>query len=168
MKMSFSLIILILAATVTALIAGLFYAWTCSVMPGLGRLSDGEFVAAMQAMNRAILNPVFFLSFMGTLVLLPLAAFLHYGNGSVRFWLLLSASIVYVVGVFGVTMVGNVPLNNALDALNLKTASAGEITALRTRFEGPWNALNIIRTLASILAIILVIVACLSHREADQ
>lgn len=168
MKMTLSGIILVLAATVTALIGGLFYAWSCSVVPGLGRLGNTEYIAAMQSMNRAILNPVFFLSFMGTLILLPLATFLHYGHGSMRFWLLLAASIAYAAGVFGVTMAGNVPLNNALDVFNLKTASADEIAAFRTRFEAPWNRLNDIRTFFSVVAIILVVIACLSNREANR
>ena len=110
-----STVILIITATATALIAGLFYAWSCSVVPGLARLNDAEYLASFQAMNRAILNPVFFASFMGTLVLLPLCTYLHYTPGSVRFMLLLAASILYAVGVFGVTMAGNVPLNDMLD-----------------------------------------------------
>ena len=40
------------------LIAGLFYAWACSVMPGLARTTDRTFVEAMHHMNQAIINPV--------------------------------------------------------------------------------------------------------------
>src|SRR5438105_15298485 len=89
-------IILLATATTTALIAGLFYAYSCSVNPGLGRLPDNEYLAAMQSINRAILNPVFFMSFMGTLLLLPLSTYLHYRqpNRSL-FYLLLMATILY-------------------------------------------------------------------------
>ncbi|PWV56807.1 putative membrane protein [Chitinophaga sp. S165] len=156
-------IVLIVTATMTALISGLFYAWSCSVVPGLARVSDSTYLEAMQQINRAILNPVFFMSFIGTALLLPLSTWLHYGPDlNARFWLLLLASVVYLAGTFGVTMFGNVPLNEALDAFNLSSATAQELAAQRARFEGPWNNLNIIRTIAGIVALILIILACLN------
>ncbi|GAB3970693.1 hypothetical protein GCM10028806_19120 [Spirosoma terrae] len=84
-----------------------------------------------------------------------------------RFWLLLSASVLYLVGVFGVTIFGNVPLNEALDVFNIQTASADDVAAQRRAFEIPWNKLHRIRTTASILALVLVIVACLSPSNND-
>ncbi len=150
------------AATTTALMAGLFYAYSCSVNPGLSRLSDAAYLVAMQSINRAILNPVFFIGFVGTAVLLPLSTWLQYGQPvSLRFQLLLCATVIYWVGVSGVTMLGNVPLNEALDSFNVQTASVEEIAAQRAAFESPWNQLNTIRTIASVLAIVLVIIACL-------
>lgn len=161
--LSISHIVLIVTAVMTALISGLFYAWSCSVVPGLARVSDSTYLEAMQQINRAILNPVFFLSFIGTALLLPLSTWLHYGPElNARFWLLLLASVVYLAGTFGVTMFGNAPLNDALDAFNLSSASVQELAAQRARFEGPWNNLNIIRTMAGVGALILIILACLS------
>lgn len=58
------------------LIAGLFYAYACSVMPGLARTDDRALVDAMQQINEAILNPVFALSFFGAPVLTAAAAIL--------------------------------------------------------------------------------------------
>jgi uncharacterized membrane protein len=160
--MTFPNIALLAAAFTTALIAGLFYAYSCSVNAGLGRLPDAGYMAAMQGINREILNPLFFMSFMGTVILLPLATWLQYGHPvSLRFYLLLAATLVYVVGTFGVTMVGNVPLNNALDAFNLQGASAEEISRQRTLFEKPWNNLHSIRTIANAIALILVLIACI-------
>lgn len=159
-------LILILTALTTALMAGLFYAWSCSVIPGLSRLPDADYLRAMQELNRAIQNPVFFAGFMGTLLLLPLSAWLNYGQpGPLRFWLLLAAALTYTIGVFGVTVFGNIPLNNALDVFNLPAASGIGIAAQRVRFEGAWNALNSIRTLASILSVLFVIIACLSRAD---
>jgi len=156
---SFSTILLAATTTTTALMAGLFYAYSCSVVPGLGRLPDTGYIAAMQSINRCIQNPVFFMGFMGALLLLPLSTYLQYGTG--RFYFLLAATIVYAAGVFGVTAAGNVPLNNALDAFNVHTASADEIARQRARFEDYWNPLNTVRTLASVLTVVLVITACL-------
>jgi uncharacterized membrane protein len=159
-------LVLVLAAVTTALMAGLFYAWSVSVMPGIARLPDSGFLSAMQEMNRAILNPLFLLCFMGAALLLPAAAFLQYSQPvSGRFWLLLLASAAYLIGVLGVTMAGNVPLNNMLDAYQVQTATAQELAKMRQDFEGPWNRLNNIRTVCVTLSVTLVIVACLWGKE---
>src|SRR5687767_787996 len=109
--MTFANIALLAAAFTTALIAGLFYGYSCSVNGALGRLPDAGYLAAMQSINRVILNPLFFMSFMGALILLPLSTWLHYTNPvSLRFYFLLGATLAYGIGTFGVTMIGNVPL----------------------------------------------------------
>jgi uncharacterized membrane protein len=159
-------LVLILTATVTALIAGLFFAWSCSVTLGLARIPDVMYITAMQSMNRAILNPVFLTCFIGNVLLLPLSAYLFYSTPvSPRFILLASAAVVYLAGVFAVTIFGNVPLNESLDAFALRTASPADIAAQRIAFEKPWNTLNMIRTVASSLSVVLVIIACLSRTQ---
>ena len=45
-------VLLILAGTATALMAGLFFAWSCSVTNGIARLPDSGYIAAFQAMIR--------------------------------------------------------------------------------------------------------------------
>ncbi len=157
--MSIGNIILIITATLTALMAGLFYAWS-SVMLGFARLNDREFVSVMQKTNQAIQNPVFFASFFGAPLFLLISTVIHY-NQSPRFVLLLMATAAFLVGTFGVTMFGNVPLNNTLDHFDLKSAADEEITLQRANFERRWNKLNTIRTVSSTLALILVIIACL-------
>lgn len=159
-------IVLILTATTTGLIAGLFYSWSCSVTLGLARVSDSTYIESFQAMNRAILNPVFLLTFMGTALLLPLCVWLNYGPGfTTRCWWLAAAAVVYLAGVIGVTMGGNVPMNEALDKFPLATVTAQEIAAQRATFERPWNNLNMIRTVAATLSLIMVIIACLTPAE---
>lgn len=162
--MTFSNIILTITATLTALVAGLFYAWSVSITLGLARVSDAEYISVFQATNRAIQNPVFLLAFMGTQLLLPVCAFLFYRQ-TTRFWLLLAATAVYTIGVISITFLGNIPLNNRLDKFDLKTATAQEIAQQRKDFEAPWNNLNTIRTVSSTLAIILVILACLAREN---
>lgn len=156
-------IILVVTATLVALIAGLFYAYSCSVNIGLARLPNNEYIAAMQSINRAIQTPIFFISFMGTLLMLPISTFLQYKIGAMNsFWLLLAATIVYCIGTFGVTLLGNVPLNEVLDKFNLQSATIQEIANARTQFETPWNRLHTIRTIAAIITLVLVIIACIS------
>ena len=157
---------LILTATTTGLIAGLFYSYSCSVNPGLAKLPDGEYLAAMQSINREILNPVFFATFIGTLLLLPVSTWLQYNEGvSKSFSFLLAATLIYAIGVFGVTIFGNVPLNDGLDKFNLHSASIAEIKRQRAMFEMPWNKLHSIRTIANIVSLVLVIIACVYNNK---
>jgi uncharacterized membrane protein len=151
--------LLVITTTITGLTAGLFYSWSVSVTPGIGRLGDREYLASFQAMNRAILNPVFMICFLGTAVMLPIATFTNYGTQ--RFWLLLGAAICYLVGVFGLTFVGNIPLNNALDKLNIASSTADQLATFRAQFENKWNTLNHIRSVANTAALVLAILACL-------
>ncbi len=157
---------LLITALLVALICGLFYAYSCSVNVGLGRLSDTGYVKAMQAINRAILNPWFFASFMGSLVMMPLCTWLSYKSGGVTplFYFLLSASIIYAIGVFGVTAFGNVPLNESLDKFETATATLQEIKARRMAFEIPWNRFHFIRTLANILALLLLLLGLIGNK----
>jgi len=142
-----------------ALIAGLFYSYSCSVNGGLAKLNDSEYIKAMQAINVAILNPVFFVSFIGTLLFLPASTWFAYQNGNTQaFYYFLSASILYLIGVFGVTAFGNVPLNDDLAKLDVVNATKAEITNARAAFEAPWNKLNLIRTIASIIVLAVALV----------
>ena len=154
-------LILIASALASGLIAGLFYSYSCSVNPGLGALPDVGYLAAMQSINRAILNPAFFISFMGTLFLLPLSTYQHFGSGQ-RFYWLVAATLVYAIGTFGVTIFGNVPLNDALDKVNLTSSTAQELAQFRLRFEIPWNRLHLIRTVASVVSFAIVVIACVT------
>lgn len=163
---TFQNVILVITGTTTALIAGLFYAWTCSVIPGLARLSNTEYIRAMQSFNLSIQNPLFFASFLGTALLLPVCSYVHFGQPvSTRFWLLLISTVIYLIGVLGVTIVGNVPLNDSLAAFQLDSATTNEIAQARTGFENRWNGMNSIRTAAASFSIILVIIACISRED---
>lgn len=151
----------LVTAVLVALVCGLFYSYSCSVSLGLKRLPDPEYLRAMQEINRAILNLWFFLSFMGSLVMLPVMAGISYwqGGASQGFFFLLAAAIVYIIGVFGVTIAGNVPLNNMLDKFNIGAATTEQLQSMRMRFEAPWNRLNLIRTLANILSFVLLLIS---------
>lgn len=156
-------ILLIVTATLTALIAGLFYAYSCSVVLGLGKLSDMEYLKSMQSINREILNPLFFMSFMGTVFLLPVSTFIYRSQNQV-FLLLLLATFAYLIGVFGVTVAGNVPLNDQLDKFDIANSTSQAIKEMRDKFENRWNFLNNIRTVSSVITIVLTVCACVCNK----
>jgi len=57
-------IILALAIALTGIMAGIFYTWSNAVKPGIGNLTDLEYLRAFQSMNRVILNQSFKALFM--------------------------------------------------------------------------------------------------------
>lgn len=149
----------------TGLTAGLFYGYSCSVNPGLGNLSDEKYLEAFQSINTAIQNPVFFLSFMGSVFLLPLSSYLAYRDGaSASFYFLIGSALIYLIGVFGVTIIGNVPLNEQLDKFPLLSATANEISAMRKTFETPWNAYHTVRTFCSIVSFVLAVLSIMKQK----
>lgn len=159
-------IILVITAVLNALVAGLFFAWSVSITQGLLRVSDSEYISAMQSTNRAIQNPVFFTAFFGAQILLPVCLYLFYGQNP-RFWLLSGAFAVYTIGVMGVTIFGNVPMNNALDQFDLKSATPNAISEQRKNYEARWNNLNSIRTVSSAIAITLIVIACVQSKSEN-
>ena len=156
-------ILLIVTATLTALIAGLFYAYSCSVVLGLGKLSDVEYLKSFQSINREIQNPVFFASFMGAAFLLPVSTFIYRSQNPV-FILLLLATLAYLIGVFGITIAGNVPLNDQLDQFDIANSTSQAIKEMRDKFENRWNFFNNIRTAFSVLSIVLTVCACIWNK----
>jgi uncharacterized membrane protein len=159
------IIILITSVTFCGLIAGLFFSWSVSVTRGLALVSDQEYLAAMQSINREILNPFFFICFFGAAILPALSAYQYYGVSTTTFWMMVASAVIYVVGVFGVTVIGNVPLNNALDVFNIKSASAAQLASMRARFEPVWNNLNHLRACAAIVSFILSVTACVQSSK---
>ncbi len=152
----------IAAILLSGLVAGLFYGFQCSVNKGLGQLGDKEYLLGFQSINKAILNPVFFISFMGCLVILPIACWLSHRIGdSASFNFLLVAAIIYFVGVFGVTVFGNVPLNETLANFNINAASIKELVLQRKIFEPSWNKYHLIRTIAAIISFVFTILSAI-------
>lgn len=156
-------IILILGTLSTGIMAGVFFTWSNAVTTGIGRLSDVEYLRSFQAMNRTILNPAFFLALFGPAVLLPLASFLQLKLQPQKlFWMLLAASLLYLMGVIVITIVGNVPMNTILDKTALQDISLEDAKTLRNSFENKWNSLNWIRTYCAIGAFLLAIISCIT------
>lgn len=147
---------LFIAIMITGLSAGFFYAWAVSVIPGTKKVTDLAYLETMQSINKEILNPMFFLIFFGSLILLAISAVQHYGDGVV-FWMILAALVTYLIGTFGVTAFGNVPLNNQLEALSLKELSNADINKWREHYEPVWNRLHTIRTVFSVVSFYLVL-----------
>ena len=150
------------AVVLTGLSAGFFYAWEVSVIPGTRKVTDLVYLETMQSINRAILNPAFFLIFFGSLLLLIVSTIQQYQAG-MTFWILFTAAVTYLIGTFGVTAFGNVPLNNALDVIDLSNLSIDQLNKFRLDYELKWNRLHMIRTVFAVLSFLLSLLAVFAH-----
>ncbi len=146
----------------TGLMSGLWYGWAVSVIPGTRRVPDGTYITTMQSINRAIINPAFVVPFMGIPALLAGASVVQFRAGdSRRGWLLAGATATYVLGVLGVTVGGNVPLNDALDAFDLPDADERAVGIRRRTYERPWNRWHYLRTVGNMGSFALVSAAAI-------
>jgi uncharacterized membrane protein len=143
---------LLLALVATGLIAGFFYAYTCSVTLGLAEVGDRTYVDTMQSINATVRNALFAPSFFGAALLLALATALHARGGSPRTLPLALATALYVGGGLLLTMAANVPPNDDLARVPLD-AAPDALARAREDYEGPWNRWNALRTTFSTAAL---------------
>ena len=140
--MNFLVISLIGAAIGTALITGLLFGFSICVMKALGRLPADQGIRTMQWINRDILNPLFISIFSGTRLLSLINVILLLISREHFPTIFIAASLGYIFGVFLITDVGNVPMNNRLDGLD---PNEGE-TYWRKTYLTKWTRLNHLRT----------------------
>ncbi|MFP4538767.1 MAG: DUF1772 domain-containing protein [Dichotomicrobium sp.] len=143
-------VLVIVAGLGSGLMAGLYFAFSVAVMGALARLPAADGTAAMQSINTVILNPLFLGVFFGTgviCVVLGLAALADPGApGALT---LLAACLLYLVGNIAVTIVANVPLNNALAGADPDSAEGGRVWS---RYLTVWTRWNHVRAVACLAA----------------
>lgn len=139
------------------LLAGVYFTFSAFAMTAFARTGAAAGVAAMTSINRVILHslfmPLFFGSSLSSLALAILGG-LHWGQPGAC--AALAGGAIYFTGMFVVTMIFNVPRNNALDASDPQTEGG---QALWAQYLTQWTAWNHVRTLASTAAMILFVVA---------
>lgn len=135
-----------LATVTSGLVAGLFYAFACSVMLGLRRVDDRAFIEVMQRINVAILNGWFAACFVGAPLLTLIALLLDPFDGR-PLSLPLAAALAIHIAALAITFRANIPLNNALEAAG-PPAQITDPAQVRHSFEKPWVRWNLIRAIA--------------------
>jgi uncharacterized membrane protein len=137
--------------------AGVFFAFSTFVMKWLSRIPPAQSIAAMQSINVVVINPWFMTAFLGTGVVsmaLVVASILTWGQPAAVFEL--SGSLSYLLGTFLVTIVFNVPRNNALAAADPASDDGARLWA---EYLASWTAWNHVRTAAALVAMVLLILA---------
>jgi uncharacterized membrane protein len=139
------------------LLAGVYFAFSTFIMTALGRIDQAHGVSAMSAINSTILHSLFMPLFFGTtlasLVLAVMTLFRWSAPGATA---MLAGGLIYVAGMFLCTMFFNVPLNNALAAVDPASTEAASVWA---RYLNDWTRWNHVRTIASTAACALYIAA---------
>jgi uncharacterized membrane protein len=148
---------LMIAGLIVALVAGVFLGFSDFIMRGLAQAPASQGAAGMVGLNRTVCRSVFMVLLMG---LVPVSGTL----GLLAFWqlegaargLTLAGSVVYLIGVFAVTGLGNVPMNTRLEALDGKPRETADYWP---RYAQRWTRLNHARTASSALAALFWLVA---------
>ena len=136
--------------------AGVYFTFSAFAMRALASIEAPAGIAAMQAINEVIQRSAFLPLFFATSLASALVA------GATLLGLAETgatagvAGAVYVIGMFGCTVVFNVPLNERLDAVDPASEAGAERWAhyLRT-----WTRWNHVRTVACTLSMVLFVVA---------
>lgn len=148
--MSWLQAVALLAALGAGLIGGVFFAFSNCVMPALRGLAVHSAVAAMQSINRTVLNGLFLGVLFGTgLLCLPLAVLSGMGATGRGGWLLMAGSALYLLGPLGATLARNVPLNDRLVAVDPHADRAADHWRA---YHQPWTSWNHVRTAAALAA----------------
>lgn len=133
-----------IAAISTGLMAGIYFTFSVFVMASLKALPDGTAVASMNSINRVILKSGFMPLFFGSSLLAFLLLFVDAGDSSI--WLI-SAGVVYLLGMLVCTMAFNIPMNNHLKAVTSQNESR-----VWQHYVIYWTRWNHVRTISSLLA----------------
>ncbi len=144
---SAGLIVLQFAVLAYALVGGAFLAFSDFIMRSLAHTGGARGVEAMQVINREVFRWVFMTLFLGmaltSIILIGYAAF-HLDQPAMP--LIGLTGLIYVIGCFGVTVVFNVPMNEALAKMDL---SADSTQQYWTKIYLPrWTRWNTVRAIA--------------------
>jgi uncharacterized membrane protein len=140
----------LVAALGSAAMGGVFFAFSAFVMDGLARLPPADGIAAMQSINVTAVRPAFMTALFGTAAacaVLGVHALLTWGDRRAAF--LLAGGTVYLAGAIGLTIARNVPLNDALAAVDPSSAGAA---AHWSGYVDGWTAWNHVRAAAALAA----------------
>lgn len=149
-----------------ALLGGVFLAFSDFIMRSLANTRGTGGVDAMQVINREVFRYVFMTLFIGmapvSVLIAGYSGFSLSGPGTM---LIVFAAIVYLVGGFGVTVVFNVPLNEALATMDIGSKATHSFWT--GSYLPRWTFWNSVRTVACTLAAGLMLIGLLSQVQTS-
>ena len=137
----------------SALVGGIFFAFSSFIMKALAGVPSAEGIGTMQSINVVVINPSFMGAFFGTAVVSLVAIWLAlagWGHPSAPFFL--GGALFYLVGTILVTIFGNVPLNDQLAAVSATDPGTREVWE---HYLDRWTMWNHVRTAAAMVAALL-------------
>jgi uncharacterized membrane protein len=145
------------------LMAGVFFGFSAFIMTALARLPAPQGIAAMRSINVFAVTPLFMTALFGTAaacLLLAIAALFVWDRSGAGYLLL--GSLLYFVGTTLVTIVFNVPRNDALAAVDPTSPDGARVW---TDYVRGWTAWNHVRTAAALVAAALLTIAVCLQRD---
>ncbi|WP_072395862.1 anthrone oxygenase family protein [Hyphomicrobium sp. CS1GBMeth3] len=134
----------------SALIAGVFFAFSAFIMTALGNRPAAEGIAAMQEINVVVVRSGFIAVFVATAIasaILAVFALIRWDDPHSGYWL--AGALLYVLGTFVLTIACNVPLNDQLAAADAASPQGASVWAT---YLTDWTWWNTVRTGASLAA----------------
>lgn len=150
-------VVTMITALASATAGGVFFSFSTFTMQGLAGLPDADGMAAMQSINRTAVRPPLMALLFGTATLCAVLAIRGVTTTEAGSWLLLAGGVLYLLGAVGVTVVKNVPLNNALADAD----PSDDRAALWRDYLRRWTRWNHVRTVSCILAAAVLVAAAL-------
>jgi uncharacterized membrane protein len=149
--------------------AGFFYAWSVSGLGGLDLLDAKSAIHAMRMINADIRQLLFMLTFAGTPIVTGFTFILVIARRDfLPAFFIFVAIMLYLAGAILVTAKYNLPLNHAIDTVDLPALTTSEAAAIWENFVDRWSYWNWVRTASSLGALLCCAFALLfmspSHR----
>lgn len=147
---------MLVTALACSMAGGSLFPFSNFAMAGLKRLPARDGIAAMQSINVRALGPASMALLFGTGLAVIAVSVWSLVDGSRPVGWVLAGSLVYLVGIPGITLALNVPLNIRLERLDPNGPEAAEFWA---HYNTSWTAYNHVRVGAGLLAGALLIIA---------
>lgn len=166
MTYDWTLYAILFLALWSAVIGGVFSAFSEFIMAALKQVPPAVGIEAMQNINRTVIPT----QFVSGILLVPVFALALAAYGTTVFEgvvlvVLYLAAVVFGFSVFLMTLAGNVPMNNRLADLEPDSAEAEAYWAIYAR---RWTRLNHYRALGSVLTAGLYIIAAVTLITSGQ
>lgn len=142
-------------ALCAGLMAGIYAAFSGFIMRSFATLDTACAIAAMNAINTVILKSWFAPLFFGSTfiaLLMVIAGLWQWGEPTAN--RVIASGLIYLLGMFIVTVAGHVPLNNTLAKVNGDEEDAARIWA---HYLKRWTRWNTLRTIASLATLVICI-----------
>jgi len=149
-------ITLYLSVLFCALATGFILTYAVVVMPGLSKLDDKEFIKAFQVTDGIVQNnqPIFILIWIGSIISVLCTIIVSILSlGTLKAWLIILTSLIYLLGVQGITISIHLPLNKHIQNIDIDTTDSQTLSSERKNFETKWNFFNNIRTVIALFVI---------------
>jgi len=150
----------------SAVVGGVFSAFSEFIMSALLKAEPTAGIEAMQHINRDVIKTQFVAGILSIAVFSMFFSFYSFAvfEGPALVTLML-ATLVYMPSVFLMTMLGNVPMNNKLEGLD---HASDQARAYWLEYVKRWTRLNHFRSFGSVLTAGLYIIAAITLITSGQ